>query len=147
MGTCFAVQGWLFLEMGGDWATLWPSRHWGQWESTEAWTAAEGWKALQKKAGMGSGYVEDVKLWRLSSQHCCDRITWATSLIFIFSVLLFLLYYSVLKMPFIGPLFCACAPCTFLLSKYFSGSIFPGQSVQEKDLFLWASSCILWTFL
>lgn len=88
---------------GGDWAILWPSRHWGQWECTEAWAAAEGWKALQKKAGMGSGYVEDVTLWRLSRQHCCDRITGGTSLIFVFSVLLFLPYYSALKMPFIGP--------------------------------------------
>lgn len=66
---------------GGDWATLWPSRQWGQWECTEAWTAAEGWKALQKKAGMGSRYMEDVTLWRLSRQHCCDRITGGTSLI------------------------------------------------------------------
>lgn len=108
---------------------------WGMKGSSE-----EGWHGKWIRGGCDTVKAEQAALlWQNNWGHL-------TYLTFIFSVLLFLPY--VLKMPFIGLLLLGkYAPCTFLLSKYFSGSTFPGHNAQEKDLFLWASSCILWAFL
>lgn len=132
---CFSVQGWLFLEMG----EIGP--HCGQAGTGDSENALRLGQQPKDERLFRWRLAWEVDMWRM---WCCEG--WGgTSRIFIFSDLLFFLYYSVLKMPFIGLLLHKCAPCAFIL--YFSGSIFPGHSVQEKDLFLWASSCILWTFL
>ena len=74
---------------------------------------------------MGNGHVEYVTQWRLRRQYCSDRISRGTSFIsLLYSVLQFLPYYSVLKMPFTGPLLSKCAPCAFVLSKCLSEVFF-----------------------
>lgn len=79
---------------------------------------------------MGNGQTEYVTQWRLCRQHCSGRISGGTSLISLLcSVLQFLPYYTVLKMPFTGLLLSNCAPYAFILSKCLSESIFPAQPV------------------
>lgn len=79
---------------------------------------------------MGNRHVEYVTQWRLHRQYCSDRISGGTSLTsLLHSVLQFLPYYSVLKMPFTSPLLSKCAPCAFILSKCLSESVFPAHSV------------------
>ena len=54
---------------------------------------------------MGNGHTEYVTQQRLCRQHCSDRISGGISLTsLLYSIFQFLLYYSVLKMPFPGPL-------------------------------------------
>lgn len=117
--TRLCCTGMVGCEDGGDWARLWPGKHWVQW----GLGSSRGIKGSSEEDCHGkwtyglcdtAEAAQAVLQWRYKWRH----LIYLPSLFYLQS----LSYYSVLKMPFTGPLLCV--PCAFILSKCFSERFF-----------------------